>query len=271
MDDINKNAELINQTIQATPLGEALNPGQLVGDAVGSTSMAGSVATHDLSLWSLFWGADFFVQGVMLLLLMASVWSWTIIFGKVILLKEAFRRSETFEGSFWSGGSLDMLYDRIGAKASDPLSRVFCAAMREWRQSVHKNVSRQADLRATLQNRIERAMMVTVDREMDRMSRHMGFLASVGSTALLVGLLGTVWGIIHNFQSIAATKNTSLAVVAPGIAEALFATAIGLIAAIPAAIAYNRLSAELDRYRQKLEIFSSEFSGIISRQLEEGA
>jgi biopolymer transport protein TolQ len=267
MQETLKGTELINEVIQTGPL----DPAKLIGDAVGATSMSGSVAAHDLSLWSLFWGADFFVQSVMLLLLAASVWSWTIIFSKVMLLKESFRRSETFEGLFWSGGSLDTLYDRVGGKPQDPLTRVFCAAMGEWRQSLHKNVSRHAELRATLQNRIERAMMVAVDREMERLGRHMGFLASVGSTALLVGLLGTVWGIIHNFQAIAASKNTSLAVVAPGIAEALFATAIGLIAAIPAAIAYNRLSAELDRYRQKLEIFSSEFSGIISRQLEEGA
>ncbi|MBS0272340.1 MAG: protein TolQ [Proteobacteria bacterium] len=233
-------------------------------DLSGVTTVA-EVITHDLSLWGLFMSADFVVKIVMIGLLAASFWSWTIIFNKAIRLKSLFSSASQFEDSFWSGGSLDTLYERIGNRPRDPMSAVFAAAMREWKRAT--GASRSS---VTLQERIERAMQVTSNREMDRLERHMGFLASLGSTATFIGLFGTVWGIMNSFQSIAAAQNTSLAVVAPGIAEALFATAIGLVAAIPAVIAYHKLSLELNRYANRLDSFSNEFTAIISRQLDEG-
>jgi biopolymer transport protein TolQ len=224
-----------------------------------------------LSMWDMFWGADPIIKLVMLSLLAASFWCWTIIFQKVVRLRRLNAAAEQFEETFWSGGSLDDLYDRINNRPQDPLSAIFCSAMKEWRRSISKGLLKSTDGRGTLHQRIERVMQLTLSREMDSLERHMGFLASTGSTAPFVGLFGTVLGIMNSFQSIATQQNTNLAVVAPGIAEALFATAIGLVAAIPAVIAYNKLSSELGRYANRLDAFSSEFSAIISRQLEEQA
>jgi len=228
----------------------------------GVVSAAEGIA-HDLSLWGLFMSADIVVKLIMIGLLAASFWSWTIIFNKSFRIKNLFSAANQFEDSFWSGGSLDVLYERIGTRPRDPMSAVFAAAMREWKRAT------TARSTGTLQERIERAMQVTSNREMDKLERHMGFLASLGSTATFIGLFGTVWGIMNSFQSIAASQNTSLAVVAPGIAEALFATAIGLVAAIPAVVAYQKISLELNRYANRLDSFSNEFGAIISRQLEE--
>ena len=177
-------------------------------------------------------------------------------------------QAEEFEEAFWSGGSLEDLYDRIDNRPSNPMASIFTAAMREWRRSASKGLSDIAS-KAGLAQRIERVMHVTLGREMDGLERNMTFLASVGSTAPFIGLLGTVWGIMNSFQAIAASKDTSLAVVAPGIAEALFATALGLVAAIPAVVAYNKISTDLGRYAARLESFSNEFSAILSRQFEE--
>lgn len=228
-----------------------------------------SVATTDLSVWSLFVHADWVVQFVMILLLMASMWCWTIIFAKLMRLRSLQSSAERFEESFWSGGSLDSLYDRIGSRPNDPLSAIFAAAMGEWRRTTTRGKAATRELRETLHHRIERVMNVTLNREMEQLERHLNFLASVGSTAPFIGLFGTVWGIMHSFQGIAQMQSTNLAVVAPGIAEALFATAIGLVAAIPAVLAYNKISTELGRYGNRLEAFASEFSAIMSRQLEE--
>jgi biopolymer transport protein TolQ len=151
------------------------------------------------------------------------------------------------------------------------MTAMFAAAMREWRRSAAKGLVGVSQVRAGLQSRIERVMGVTFGREMDRLERYMSFLASVGSTAPFIGLFGTVWGIMNAFHAIAASKNTSLAVVAPGIAEALFATALGLVAAVPAVIAFNKINSELARYAGRLEAFSNEFNAILSRQLEEKA
>lgn len=236
--------------------------------AVDATTLGKSVAATDLSAWSLFINADLVVQLVMLSLIAASIWCWTIIFSKVMRLRTLQSLAEKFEEAFWSGGSLDSLYDRVGTRPTDPLASVFAAAMKEWRRSVKgKPATREA--KAMLQQRVERIMHVTVDREMDQLERHLPFLASVGSTAPFVGLFGTVWGIMHSFQGIASSQSTNLAVVAPGIAEALFATAIGLVAAIPAVLAYNKISTELGRYGMRLDSFVNEFAAIISRQLEE--
>jgi len=237
--------------------------------ALETTVVGQSVATTDLSVWSLFIHADWVVQFVMILLLMASGWCWTIIFAKLMRLRSLQSSAERFEESFWSGGSLDSLYDRVGSRPNDPLSAIFAAAMREWRRTTTKGKATTRELRETLHHRIERVMNVTLNREMEQLERHLNFLASVGSTAPFIGLFGTVWGIMHSFQGIAQMQSTNLAVVAPGIAEALFATAIGLVAAIPAVLAYNKISSELGRYGNRLEAFASEFSAIMSRQLEE--
>jgi biopolymer transport protein TolQ len=230
--------------------------------------LVGSIS-HDLSIVGLFVQSDAIVKLVMLILLLASFWSWAVIFDKVIRIRRLRQAASSFEESFWSGGSLDDLYERVGQRPPDPMTAVFSAAMREWRRSAAKNLLSTPGMRASLQQRIERVMTVTVGREMERIERFMAFLATVGSTAPFVGLFGTVWGIMDSFQSIAASKNTSLAVVAPGIAESLFATALGLVAAIPAVIAYNKLTSDFGRYAGRLEAFASEFSAILSRQLDE--
>ncbi len=240
------------------------------GNPVEALPLAGSVP-HDLSILTLFLQADTIVKLVLFLLLACSVWSWAVIFDKVAKLRRLRRDAESFEETFWSGGSLDDLYDRIGTRPADPMSAVFAAAMREWRRSAAKGLVGTSTMKTSLQERIERVMHVTVGREMDRLERFMSFLATVGSTAPFVGLFGTVWGIMNSFQSIAAAKNTSLAVVAPGIAESLFATALGLVAAIPAVVAYNKFATDFGRYAGRLDGFATEFSAILSRQLDEKA
>ncbi len=225
------------------------------------------VAGGDLSLWGLFIQADFVVKLVMLALLAASVWVWAIVFEKWSSLRRVNREADAFEDRFWSGGSLDELHDAQGAKPSNPMAAVFGAAMGEWRRTTR--VAGADISRSGVRDRVDRAIGVTIQREMERLERWMIFLASVGSTAPFIGLFGTVWGIMHSFSAIAAMHNTNLAVVAPGIAEALFATAIGLVAAIPAVLAYNKLSTDLARYAARLEGFGAEFGAILSRQSEE--
>ncbi len=235
--------------------------------AVDAVNLAG--AGGDLSLWGLFMQADIVVKLVMLGLLAASVWVWAVVFEKWSTLRKVNKEADAFEDRFWSGGSLDELFDREGVNPSNPMASVFAAAMGEWRRSVRVA---GADISHTsVRERIDRAITVTVQREMDRMERWMVFLASVGATAPFIGLFGTVWGIMHSFSAIAAMHNTNLAVVAPGIAEALFATAIGLVAAIPAVLAYNQISTSLARFAGRMDNFGSEFSAILSRQSEERA
>jgi biopolymer transport protein TolQ len=236
--------------------------------AIETVTLGGSVDAYNFSMWALFMRADMVVKVVILMLLAASIWGWAIIFEKVTSVRKLNERAAQFEAAFWSGNSLDDLYDRIGSQPKDPMSAVFVSAMQEWRRSQARGLG--ATLSAGLQERIERVMQITVTREMDRVERNMTFLASTGSTAPFIGLFGTVWGIMNSFQAIAATKNTSLAVVAPGIAEALFATGLGLLAAIPAVLAYNKLSRDLDRYAGRLDTFAGEFAAILSRQLDEG-
>ncbi len=235
--------------------------------AVDATNLA--AAGGNLSVLTLFLQADVIVKLVMLALLAASVWVWAVVIEKVVSLRRANREATRFEDRFWSGGSLDDLYDQEGAKARHPMAAVFGAAMAEWRRSLRINGIDIA--RTAVRERVDRAMNVTITREMQRLSRYMIFLASVGSVAPFVGLFGTVWGIMHSFSSIAAMHNTNLSVVAPGIAEALFATAIGLVAAIPAVLAYNKLGADLDAFSTRLEGFGTEFGAILSRQSEERA
>jgi biopolymer transport protein TolQ len=257
------------QTPPATPVetvdGSALDGVQAAAQgAVGLPS-----AVHDLSVWGLFLQADWIVKSVMLFLIFASIWSWAIIFDKIIRIRRLREQARQFEEAFWSGGSLEDLYDRISNRPADPMSSIFVAAMREWRRSAAKGLLASEHLRESLQDRIERVMNITLGREMDQIERYMGYLASVGSAAPFIGLFGTVWGIMNSFAAIAGSKNTTLAVVAPGIAEALFATALGLVAAIPAVLAYNKLSGDINRYANRLEAFAGEFGAILSRQLEE--
>jgi biopolymer transport protein TolQ len=236
--------------------------------AIEAVSLGGQAAVN-MSVWHLFMRADLVVKLVMILLLMASFWSWAIIFEKFRRIRRIEADAEQFEDAFWAGGSLDQLYERIGGRPSDPMESLFAAAMREWRRSTEKGLLSSEAARESLQSRIERVMSTTMARETERLERHMIFLASVGSTAPFVGLFGTVWGIMNSFQAIAVSKNTSLAVVAPGIAEALFATALGLVAAIPAVLAYNKFSTDLGRYAGRMEGFINDFTAILSRQLQE--
>ncbi len=238
-------------------------------EAMDTVSL-GQAAALDLSIWGLILQADLVVKIVMLILLAASVWCWTIIFDKLRRFHRLRGQADTFEESFWSGGSLEELYEDVGNAPGHPLATLFSVAMHEWTLASQRGVM-LTDERSqnNLQRRIDRVMGIALTREMENLERHMGFLATTGSTAPFVGLFGTVWGIMNSFQSIALTKNTSLAVVAPGIAEALLATALGLVAAIPAVIAYNKLSSDLGRYAGRLETFAGEFSALMSRQLGE--
>jgi biopolymer transport protein TolQ len=233
------------------------------------TATALAPAAHDLSLWSLFLMADWVVKGVMIALVLASVWVWAILFEKLTTLRRIRREADAFEDRFWSGGSLEELHAREGENPTHPMAAVFGAAMREWKRSAGRAQSELAV--AGLKERLERAMSIAIQREMERLERWMIFLATVGSAAPFIGLFGTVWGIMNSFSAIAGMQNTSLAVVAPGIAEALFATAIGLVAAIPATVAYNMLSTSLGRYAGRLEGFAAEFGAILSRQTEQVA
>lgn len=234
---------------------------------VDTAMIEGTQAVHDLSAWALFMQADMIVKLVMLMLILASIWCWAIIFEKLKTMKSVNRRASKFEDAFWSGESLDKLYDRVKQSKSDPMLATFVAGMDEWKIAVNDQKQGNSALQAGLQQRVERAMSVEIGRSMERLERNMTFLANVGSSATFIGLFGTVWGIMNSFTAIAGSQNTSLAVVAPGIAEALFATALGLVAAIPAVIAYNKFSADLNRYADRLEAFSAEFSAILGRHL----
>jgi biopolymer transport protein TolQ len=223
------------------------------------------LASSDLSLWSLFWNAHWVVQVVMLGLMICSVWVWAIAIDKTFLFARMRRAMDRFEEAFWSGQSLEDLYKSLAARPTHSMAALFVAAMREWKRSLEG----QGRSFAGLQMRIEKVMDVTIAREVERLERQLLVLATVGSAGPFIGLFGTVWGIMTSFQSIAAKGNTSLQVVAPGIAEALFATAIGLVAAIPATIFYNKFASEVNRQAQRLEGFADEFSAILSRQIDE--
>ena len=240
-------------------------------DLVRAVEIGASAVAEDFSLWGLFLQADVIVKAVIVVLLIASLWSWAIIFDKSLRYARARRLAVEFEQAFWSGGSLDQLYDNLSNQRSHPMTVLFASAMDEWRRFASRGSHLSADRLEGLQRRIAYAMDAALNRELDQLERYLGFLATVGSTAPFVGLFGTVWGIMNSFQSIAASKDTSLAVVAPGIAEALFATALGLVAAIPAVVAYNKLSSDLDRYAGRLEAFGTEFRSLLGRQLEERA
>lgn len=227
-------------------------------------------ATEQMSLWDLVWSSDTITKVVMIGLIAVSVWSWAIIMEKFATLRQVRSLSKKFEEAFWSGGSLDRLFEAIGNRPRDPMSSMFVAAMREWKRNTLMKGKTDRSIRGvSLQQRIEKAMMVSMDKELDGLDTHLGFLATTGSVAPLIGLFGTVWGIINSFNAIAATQSNSLSAMAPGIAEALFTTAFGLIAAIPAVVAYNAITTAIDRYAKKLENFMAEFTTILSREIDE--
>ena len=221
----------------------------------------------DVSLINLFWQAHFVVKAVMIGLIVASIWVWAIIIDKTILYNRTRRAMNRFEQAFWSGQSLEELYRSLSSRPTHSMASLFVAAMREWKRSFEGS----ARSFMGLQMRLDKVMDVTIAREIERLESKLIVLATVGSAGPFIGLFGTVWGIMTSFQSIAASKSTSLAVVAPGIAEALFATAMGLIAAIPATIFYNKFTGEVNKQAQRLEGFADEFSAILSRQIDERA
>lgn len=228
-------------------------------------SVALAAPGGDLSIWALFWQAGWVVKLVMIGLLGASIWTWAIIVDKTLAYARMRLALNRFEQVFWSGQSLEELYRSLSDRKTTGMGAIFVAAMREWKKSFEKGARSPLGL----QTRIDKAMDLALTREMERLEGKLGFLASVGSSAPFIGLFGTVVGIMTSFQAIAGSKSTNLAVVAPGIAEALLATAMGLLAAIPAVIAYNKLTADAGRLGARMEGFADEFSAILSRQIDE--
>jgi biopolymer transport protein TolQ len=218
-----------------------------------------------LSVWALFMQAGWVVKLVMIGLLAASIWTWAIVIDKLISFARMRRALNRFEQVFWSGQSLEELYRTLSDRQTTGMSAMFVAAMREWK----KSFERGARSPIGLQMRIDRAMDVTLARESEALEARLGSLATIGSAGPFIGLFGTVVGIMTSFQAIAGSKSTNLAVVAPGIAEALLATAIGLLAAIPAVIAYNKFTADAGKLTARMEGFADEFSAILSRQIDE--
>ncbi len=238
-------------------------------DPISSATLANSAPVADLSMWGMFIHANIVVQLIMVVLLLASFWCWAIIFEKWYLMRGVTAKAREFEAEFWASDALDKLHERVRKRANHPMAMVFVAAMEEWFRSKTSGAAAQVGVvRAGLRERIAHIMQVATHREMDRLEHGLGFLATTGATAPFVGLFGTVLGIMNSFHSIAMTKNTSLAAVAPGIAEALFATAIGLFAAIPAYVAYNKFSRDIQRFAGQLEDFGLEFTTILSRQID---
>ena len=226
------------------------------------------VVTQDhLSIFSLISSSDIIGKSVMLMMLIASIWSWAIILDKIFKLAQVQRRMKNFENVFWSGGVLEQLYESIKRSVNNPLALIFVSAMDECKSLNTKGLSDA--LKNNHKERITGAMYLAQNREVEKLEKNLSFLATVGSSAPFVGLFGTVWGIMHSFQSIATSKNTSLAVVAPGIAEALLATAIGLFAAIPAVIFYNYLISRITLINNKIEDFSSELNSILSKAIDQ--
>jgi biopolymer transport protein TolQ len=226
-----------------------------------ATAMAQEI---DFSMLALFARATFTVKIVMILLIGMSVWSWSIIIRKHILFRKSRGEATVFDRAFWSGEPLDELFEKIGADPQGPSEKIFASGMLEWRRSHRQD----GGLIAGAQSRIDRAMDVAIARESEGLNKGLSFLATVGATAPFIGLFGTVYGIMHAFTQIAATKNTDLATVAPGIAEALMATGIGLVAAIPAVIFYNKLNSDSEHITSGYEAFADEFATILSRQLD---
>ena len=219
------------------------------------TSQAvGLASSADFSILNLFLRADVIVKSVIIILIVASIYSWAVIIEKYRLFKKINKSSEEFENKFWKSRSAELFYNNLPENIDDPMANVFKDTM----QVIIKSKSK-----SNLSNKLESMLEVNIEKQMNRLDKNYTFLATVGSTAPFIGLFGTVWGIMNSFQSIAISRNTSLAIVAPGIAEALFATALGLLAAIPAVVAYNKFSSDSKKYSQKLENFSKRFTSIV--------
>lgn len=244
----------------------------MTGDPAAATdavsSAVGSVAAHaDLSMITLFSQASLLVKCVIILLLISSFWTWTIIFAKSSYIKRLKQKGDRFEDAFWHCVSLESFYSSVSDRGDNPFITIFMSGMKEWNRSrgrVRSTLGGKA-----LVERVENIMRLNVMREIEFLEQHIGFLATVGSTAPFVGLFGTVWGIMNSFESIGFDQNTSLTSVAPGIAEALFATALGLIVTIPAVVAYNKISGDINRLQWRMDAFVDEFCTILARQLEE--
>ena len=231
-------------------------------------------STASFSLIYLFTNSDFLTRIMSFVLLFASVWSWAIIINKILTLKRIYASTMIFEEKFWSGGILDDLYSEFKDSEKNPMSDVFIAAMKEWKKSSkiivnNKIGSKSSSKISNLQYRMERIMHVNLERSINKLERNIGFLGTLGSVAPFIGLFGTVWGIMSSFSSIGSNNSASLAVIAPGVAIALSTTALGLIVAIPAVIAYNRISSNIDDYALRVDNFAGEFATIISRQIDE--
>lgn len=226
----------------------------------------------DLSILGLITGADIVVKLVLLTLVLASIWSWAIIIDKSILLRKVVKKISEFENIFWSGQMLDQLYDRVRHRIDNPMTAIFVAAMDEWSKQSFGSASKNtiSYLSIGLKERMIQAMASAKNKEIEELDRNLVFLAVVGSSATFIGLFGTVWGIMASFRSIAAAQNASIAVVAPGIAEALFATAIGLVAAIPAVIFYSIISNRVNNIDAKLEDFANELGSLLSQEIDRG-
>jgi biopolymer transport protein TolQ len=220
----------------------------------------------DFSMFGLFMQADIVVKSVIIILILASIYSWSVIVSKILRMRQLKKLEKEFEEIFWSGNSFEDLYETLNFNKIDPKSKIFCAAILEWKKS-KSQYDEKLDLNS-LKDRMQRSMSVIFNKESENVEKNLTFLATAGSTAPFIGLFGTVWGIMNSFKSIAIAQNTNLAVVAPGIAEALFATALGLFVAIPAVVAYNKISNDISKYFISLETFMDEFTTIFFRQLE---
>ncbi len=221
-----------------------------------ATQVVGLGGSTDFSIIQLFLRADFVVKSVIIILIAASIYSWALIFEKQRLFKKIEKSTNNFEEKFWKSKSAENFYNNLSNKDQDPLTNIFQSAMVELIKTKSKSSSVQTA-------RVSRVLEISVDKEINLIEKHFTFLATVGSTAPFIGLFGTVWGIMNSFQSIAISRNTSLAIVAPGIAEALFATALGLLAAVPAVVAYNKFTSDSRKYSGRIENFSKRFISII--------
>ena len=221
-----------------------------------ATQVVGLGGANDFSLWQLFLRADFVVKSVIVILLASSIYSWALIFDKYKMFKKVNESSKKFEDKFWKSKSAEGFSKTLPAKSEDPMTQIFQSAMNEVVRTRSKSSAVQIA-------RVERVLEISTDNQIKNIEKNFTFLATVGATAPFIGLFGTVWGIMNSFQSIAISRNTSLAIVAPGIAEALFATALGLLAAIPAVVAYNKFNSDSKRYISKIDNFSKRFLSII--------
>ena len=233
-----------------------------------TTIISENISSIDFSMLSLFLKADFVVKSVIIILVIASVWSWKIIIEKLIIIKRLKQLESEFDEIFWSGNSFDDLYETFNFNTNDPKSKIFCEANTEWKKTDNFTGKMKGLNINSLKERMNRSMQVIFNKETETIEKNLTFLATAGSTAPFIGLFGTVWGIMNSFQSIAVAQNTNLSVVAPGIAEALFATALGLFVAIPAVVSYNKITSDLSKYFLSIESFIDEFTTIFFRQLE---